>query len=67
MKTLRMLAAAGGMAAMLASGCMTDVAHAAGESASAGKSAAGATAQPKKPVSYPATLILCRPHQTCPP
>ena len=55
------------LAAMLASGCMTGVAQAAGGAASADKSAAGATAQPKKPVSYPATLILCRPHQTCPP
>jgi hypothetical protein len=66
MKTLRMLVAVG-VTATLAIGPMIDIAQAAGGAASADESAATDPAQAKTPVSYPAPLILCRPHQTCPP
>jgi hypothetical protein len=63
MKILRIVAAIGSLAAMLAAASLADGAQAADKSSLASP----ILAKKPKPAPGPIILVLCRPYQTCPP
>lgn len=65
MTMLLKIFAIGGVAAIMAAGTMPGTAWAANAAPTDGVAVAQQTGKSK--LSYPVPLILCRPHQTCPP